>query len=174
MSKSIVIYFSQNDEYGIKDANKDNARIAAEAIKDAVRSDIFRVEFHSNHPKDVWYTSVGRMRKALKGDAPLKNYLDSVSKYDNIFICGPCWYGSYPAAIFSQLKRLKLDDKKVMCLVVHDGCNPRGCAEELERKYRRAIYGDSFIIENNEVVSSLREIKDWALKEIEDSVQDDY
>lgn len=168
MSNTIIIYFSQSDEYGIKDANKDNARVAAEAIRKVLGCDSFRVEFASNHPKDVWYTSRTRMKKALKGQAPLKDYLKSVKQYEHIFLCGPCWWGLYPAAIYSQLKKLNLDDKHIMCLVTHEGSNPGGCIEDIMHKYKNAIFGESFIVRDDEVITSLETIEQWALKEVEE------
>ena len=43
----------------------------------------------------------------------LKKYLSDISQYDNIIVAGPCWWGTYPCAVFSQLERLDFSGKKV-------------------------------------------------------------
>ncbi len=51
----------------------------------------------------------------------LKKYLDDISDYDHVFVCGPCWWGTYPVAVFTQLERLDFTGKKVMALMTHEG-----------------------------------------------------
>lgn len=51
----------------------------------------------------------------------LKAYLKDISGYDNIFICGPCWCGTYPMAVFSLIESLNFQGKNVMPLMTHEG-----------------------------------------------------
>ena len=37
-----------------------------------------------------------------KARPELKKYLDSIDGYDNIFVCGPCWWGTFPMGVFTQ------------------------------------------------------------------------
>lgn len=41
----------------------------------------------------------------------VEKYLKDISEYDNIFVCGPCWWGTYPVAVFTQLERLDFTGK---------------------------------------------------------------
>lgn len=38
--------------------------------------------------------------------------LNSIAEYENIFICGPCLWGTYPMAVFSLIKKLDFNGKK--------------------------------------------------------------
>ena len=43
----------------------------------------------------------------LQDSEQLQEYLDDISEYDNIVIAGPCWWGTYPCAVFTQLEKLR-------------------------------------------------------------------
>ncbi len=57
---------------------------------------------------------------------------------DNIFICGPCWWGTYPMAIFSLLEKLNLKDKNILPLMSHEGSGLGNSIRDL-RKYSNHI-----------------------------------
>lgn len=166
MSNTIVIYFSHsaNDRTfeGPTARAKGNTEIAAEAIRDALGCDIFRVELHDKYKGMAWYVNREILRKTMRGKIEAKHYIDSIHKYDNVFICGPCWWGTYPAVIFSQIKKLKFKGKKVMCLVTHEGIDPDGCIKDIQKKIRGAKFGSNFIILGVDVYTQLQRIIRWA------------
>lgn len=47
--------------------------------------------------------------------------MEDISDYDNIFVCGPCWWGTYPVAVFTQLERLDFTGKKVIPFMTNGG-----------------------------------------------------
>lgn len=166
MANTIVIYFSHsaNDATfnGPYVREKGNTQIAAEAIKDALSCDIFRVELSDKYKGMAWYTNKEKLRKTMSGKAvEVKKLLDSISEYANVFICGPCWWGSYPTAIFAQIKKLKFKGKRVMCLVTHEDSNPEGCLD-IQKKLRGAKFGRHFLVRGDEVHQRLPQIVHWA------------
>ena len=73
-------------------------------------------------------------------DLNLKKYLDSIDEYENIFICGPCWWGTYPMAVFTQLERLDWNGKKVIAVMTHEGSGLGSCERDLKKICTGAIF----------------------------------
>jgi hypothetical protein len=44
-----------------------------------------------------------------------------VDAYDNIVVAGPCWWGTYPCAVFTQLEKLDFTGKTVFPVMTHEG-----------------------------------------------------
>ena len=57
--------------------------------------------------------------------------------YDNIFVCGPCWWRTFPCALLGQLEKLDWTGKNVFALMTHEGSESTvaawgGAARELQ------------------------------------------
>lgn len=126
MSKNLIVYYSRRGENyvngNIVDLPKGNTEICAEYIQNAVGGDLFEVRTVDQYSAD--YTQcTEQVKQEFEANArpKLEKYLDDISEYDNVFILGPCWWGTYPMAVFSLLKRLNFKGKKVMALMTHEG-----------------------------------------------------
>ena len=103
MSKNLIIYYSrkgQNYVNGrIESLTKGNTEICAEFIQKAVGGDLFEVETVNGYSSDYHACTAEAKTEYENNTRPeLKAYLKDISGYDNIFICGPCWCGTYPMA----------------------------------------------------------------------------
>lgn len=60
------------------------------------------METVKEYAKD-YYECIEDAKKELHEQSrpELKEYLENLDDYDHIFICGPCWGGIFPMAIFS-------------------------------------------------------------------------
>ena len=106
----------------IVDLKKGNTEICAEFIQKAVGGDLFEVETVNDYSVNYHKCTEEASKELKENTRPeLKKYLEDISEYDNIFVCGPCWWGTYPAAVFTQLERLDFTGKKVMALMTHEG-----------------------------------------------------
>lgn len=116
MAKNLVIYYSRKGENyvdgSIKSIEKGNTEIVAEYIKEAIGADLFEVDTVKQYDAS-YMTCIEEAKKELHEDArpELKNYLEDISEYENIIVAGPCWWGTYPMAIFSQLDRLDFTER---------------------------------------------------------------
>lgn len=101
---------------------KGNTEVVAEFIQNAVGGDLFEVDTVKPYAADH-YACIEEAKQELNSQArpALKKYLDSIDGYDNIFVCGPCWWGTFPMAIFTQLEKLDFTGKKVMAVMTHEG-----------------------------------------------------
>ena len=92
----------------------------------------------------------------------LKNSLRSIAAYDNIFICGPCWWGTYPCAVFSQIERLDFAGKRVFPVMTHEGSGLGRGVRDLQRLCNGASFGEGLAVVGSRAAQSAQAIADWA------------
>jgi flavodoxin len=171
MAKNLILYYSRTGENyvngKIKKLAKGNTEICAEFIQDAVGGDLFEIQTEKPYAAD-YYACIDEAKKELQDDArpKLLEYLDSIEEYDNIFVCGPCWWGTYPMAIFSQLERLDFTGKKVMALMTHEGSGLGSCERDLKKLCRGASFGASMAVHGADADKSANAVAVWAKKSV--------
>lgn len=163
--KTLVIYYSRKGENyvngGLKKIEKGNTEIVAEFIRDTVGADLFEVDTVKPY-SDSYMTCIDEAKKELQSDArpEIKNTLSDISGYDNIVVAGPCWWGTYPMAIFTQLDKLDFTGKKVFPVMTHEGSGLASSAKDL-KKYCSDI-GEGLAIQGACASSSRSTVENWA------------
>lgn len=172
MANNLILYYSRKGENywngSIKNLAKGNTEIAAEFIQKAVGGDLFEVETVKPYSED-YYACTDEAKKELRENArpELKNYLDNIAAYDNIFVCGPCWWGTFPCAVFTQLERLDFTGKKVMALMTHEGSGLGSCERDLKKLCKGASFGRGIAIHGADAAGSEDKVASWAKQEAE-------
>lgn len=167
MAKNLIIYYSRTGENywngSIKNLDKGNTEIVAEFIQKAVGGDLFRVETVDSYAAD-YYKCIEEAQREFKANArpQLTKYLDTLDGYDNVFVCGPCWLGTFPMAIFSLLERLDFAGKKVMPVMTHEGSGLGNCERDLRRVCVGATFGRGLSVHGAEAAHAERGIEAWA------------
>jgi flavodoxin len=167
MANNLIIYYSRKGENyvsgSIKNLSKGNTEIVAEFIQDAVGGDLFEVDTVERYADD-YYACIDEAKKELNDNArpALQEYLDSIDKYDNIFVCGPCWWGTFPMAIFSQLERLDFTGKKVMAVMTHEGSGLGSCEQDLKKICTGASFGKGLAVHGADAAKSEGMVAAWA------------
>ena len=167
MSKNLVIYYSRKgNNYvngSIRNLKKGNTEIVAEYIADAVGADLFEVDTVRSYSED-YMTCTEEAKVDMRENArpELKQYLDSVDQYDNIVVAGPCWWGTYPYAIFSQLEKLDFSGKKVFPVMTHEGSGLAGSAQALKKYCKGAAVGNGLAIHGADAANSRNAVEKWA------------
>ncbi|MBQ3291893.1 MAG: NAD(P)H-dependent oxidoreductase [Mogibacterium sp.] len=171
MSINLVIFYSrrgQNYVGGqVVDLEKGNSEQIAEYISDAVNADTFEICTTKAYPED--YTAcTERAKKELRENARprLREYLDSLAGYENIFIVGPCWWGTYPMPVFSLLERLDFRNKRVMPVMTHEGSGMGSAEKDLKKFLKGAKIVKGVAIQGSKVSESEVFIKEWAVRNI--------
>ena len=166
MSKTLVIYYSRKgNNYvngSIKNLKKGNTEIVAEYIAEAVGADLFEVDTVKPYSAD-YMTCTEEAKDELRKNArpELKVYLDSVDQYDNIVIAGPCWWGTYPCAVFTQLEKLDFSGKNVFPVMTHEGSGLAGSAQALKKYCKGAVVGNGLAVHGADAVSSKNAVEKW-------------
>lgn len=167
MAKNLIIYYSRTGENywngGVKNISKGNTEIVAEFIQKAVGGDLFQVETVKEYAAD-YYACIDDAKAELREDArpELKKYLDDISEYDNIVVAGPCWWGTYPMAIFSQIDRLDFAGKKVFPVMTHEGSGQAGSAAALRKHCKGAEVGSGLAVHGADAARSENTVATWA------------
>lgn len=169
MSKNLILYYSRAGENyvngSIRNLAKGNTEICAEFIQKAVGGDLFEVR--TAEPYSADYTECTKQAKAEfqnQARPKLEKYLTEISEYENVFVCGPCWWGTFPMAIFSQLERLNFTGKKVMALMTHEGSGLGNSERDLKRLCSGATFGTSMAVHGSDAKNSEQAVSSWAKK----------
>ena len=167
MAKTLVIYYSRKgNNYvngSIHNLKKGNTEIVAEYIQKAVDADLFEVDTVKPYSAD-YMTCTEEAQRELRSNArpELKEYLNSIEQYDNIVVAGPCWWGTYSCAIFSQLEKLDFSGKKVFPVMTHEGSGLAGSAAALRKYCPGATVGNGLAIHGADAASSEATVERWA------------
>lgn len=171
MAKNLIVYYSRKGENyvngSIVDLKKGNTEICVEYIQKAVGGDLFEVETVEDYSKD-YQKCTEEARQELRENArpELKHYLENIDAYDNIFVCGPCWWGTYPVAVFSQLERLDFAGKKVMALMTHEGSGLGSSERDLRKICRGAVFGSGIAVHGADAGKAEQAVTEWAKKSV--------
>ncbi len=170
MTKNLIIFYSRRGENyvngTVKNLAKGNTRIVAEYIQKAVGGDLFEIETVKEYPAD-YHACTAEAKKELRENArpELKRCLDGIADYDNIIVCGPCWWGTYPCAVFTQLEKLDFTGKKVFAVMTHEGSGLGYCERDLKKICRGAAFGRGLAIHGAEAAGSEAAVASWARSE---------
>ena len=171
MAKNLIIYYSRKGENywngGFKDLKKGNTEIVAEYIQKAVGGDLFEVETVREYSPS-YMTCIEEAQEELREKArpELKRYLESIDEYDNVFVCGPCWWGTFPMAIFTQLEKLDWAGKKVMAVMTHEGSGLGGSERSLKEICKGASFGKGFSVAGHDAARSEAQVAAWAKSQV--------
>ena len=171
MAKNLIIYYSRKGENywngSIKNIAKGNTEIVAEFIQKAVGGDLFEVDTVKPYADD-YYVCIKKKKKELRENArpELKEYLEDISEYDNVFVCGPCWWGTFPMAIFTQLEKLDFTGKKVFAVMTHEGSGLGNCERDLKKLCTGATFGEGLAVHGADASKSESTVAAWAKKSV--------
>lgn len=157
--KNLIVYYSYEG----------NTEEISKAIKDVIKADVLRIA-----PKNEKKTK--SMLRFIKGGIQvygtkkieLEPYKVDISKYDNIFIGSPCWFGSYAPPINTFLNENKIKNKNIY-LFVCSGGNLRNTWSN----YEKALEGNNIISKLNliypiktDLEKANKEARNWALSNL--------
>lgn len=164
---TLVIYYSRKGENyvsgSLKNLNKGNTEIVAEFIRDATNADLFEIKTVKEYDKS-YMTCIEEAKAELRSNArpELARYLDNLDGFDNIVIAGPCWWGTYPMAVFTQLEKLDFTGKKVFPVMTHEGSGIAGAPDALKKYCKGAAVGAGLAVHGADAASSKYTVEKWA------------
>ena len=171
MARNLIIYYSRTGENyvrgKVKDLSKGNTEIVAEFIQKAVGGDLFEIETVREYSKDyMTCTEEAQEELRTKARPELKAYLDNISEYDNVFVCGPCWWGTFPMAVLTQLEKLDFAGKKVFAVMTHEGSGLGGSERMLKASCKGAMIGRGLAVHGADAAKSEATVAAWARKSV--------
>ena len=172
MAKNLVIFYSRkgsnyvNGE--IRNLPEGNTAVVARFIQQAVDADLFEIETVKDYPAD-YKACTEEAQKELMGNARpgLKQYLTDITDYEHIVVAGPCWWGTYPMAVVSQLEKLDFSGKHVFPVMTHEGSGQAGAPLALRKHCKGAVIGEGLAVRGAEADSSGETVARWAAKNLQ-------
>ncbi len=110
--KNLIIYYSYEG----------NTEKITEAIKEVINADVLKlIPKKEKKTKSLFRFVWGGMQVYMTKKPKLEPYKIDLSKYDNIFIGSPCWFGTYAPPINTFLSENKLEGKNIYLYVCNGG-----------------------------------------------------
>ena len=168
---SLIIYFSRRGENYVNgkivELERGNAEVLASYIQEATGADVFQVQPVKEYPADYTACTEEAKKELTKKARPeLKNYLDSLDGYSHVFVVGPCWWGTFPTPVFTQLERLDWKGRTVCILMTHEGSGLGNSERDLKKTCKGARFGKSLAVPGSCTKDSKAQVQDWAKKQI--------
>jgi len=167
MKNILIVYYSRKGQNywagSIKNLPKGNTAVAAEFIQKATGGDIFEIDTVNPYPED--YTACINQAKAelrSKARPEIKKYLDSIEKYDTIFVGFPNWWGTMPMCMFTFLEHYDFGGKTVIPFCTNEGSGMGSSEKDLKKVCKGADLKPGLSITGNRVNQMESQIKTWA------------
>lgn len=167
MANILTVYYSRKGQNywggSIKNLEKGNTEILAEAIQAAVGGDIFEVDTVKPYAED-YHTCAEEAAAELKANARprLKAYMESLDSYDTIFVGFPNWWGTMPMPVFSFLERYDLNGKRIIPFCTNEGSGMGRSERDLKSICTGARVEKGLAVRGTECPSFGRKAADWA------------
>ena len=169
MNKNLIIYYSRRGQNylsgDIVDLEVGNAERIVDYMTEAIDADVFEIETVKPYPEDYTQCTEVAKREIHENARPkLKSYLRNLDHYENVFIVGPCWWGTFPMPVFSQIEKLNFSGKKVFAVITHEGSGLGAAEKDLKKMCRGAKVGRGIAIQGSKVPEAQKFVMDWVKK----------
>ena len=159
--KSLIIYFSRADEnYSVGYIDKGNTEIVAEYVQELTNADMFKVEPLVPYAKD--YQTCIKEAKERIGNAPIKEVINDISKYEIIYIMSPVYWGTYAPEIETAIKDIDFTGKTIRVITTHEGSGVANVLKDVKRICKGAnVLDDAIAIVGSQAKESKSKIESW-------------
>lgn len=156
--KKLLVYYSYEG----------NTEALANTVKENIDCDILKLEPIKEKKSEGLFRFVwGGYQVYMNKTPKLKEYNIDLSKYTDIIIGTPCWFGTYAPPINTFIKENKLINKNIYIYVCNGG-NIRNTWDNFEKELKgnNIVSKIDFIYPiKNGIESSINKMNEW-LKEI--------
>ena len=164
--KSLVIYFSRNEENymndGIKNIEIGNTEIIANYIKDIIGADLFKVEPINEYPYNYKECcDLAKLELDTNFRPKVKKMLNNIDNYDVIYIGGPIWWGHYPCSLYTVLENLDFKGKIVKPFSTHEGSKLGSIMNDINRICIGSDIKEGLAILGSEARNSKEKLERW-------------
>ena len=165
--KSLVVFYSRKGENhmpgGIQVLEKGHTHYAAEFIATAVDADIFEIDTVKPYAANYRECCMEAVAEIKSGARPeIKGYVESISDYDTIFLCFPCWCGTAPMCVFTFLEHYDWTGKKIIPLCTNEGSGLANAPRDIAKACAGAVIGEGLSVKGHQVKDSEALIAAWA------------
>lgn len=154
--KNLIVYYSYEG----------NCEEISKELEKTLNADVLKlVPKKEKKTKSLFRFVWGGMQVYMTKKPELEPYNIDLSKYDNIIIGSPCWFGTYAPPINTFLSENKIIDKNIYLFV----CNG-GNLRNTWSNYEKALEGNKIVSKidfvypiKNGIDKAKEKARDWAL-----------
>jgi len=166
MEKILIAYFSRADENYFAGEMRyikiGNTEIAVRKIKNIIEADVFKIEMRNPY-SPVYKICIEEAKKDLqeKNRPELVTLPESISKYNNIILAYPNYWGTMPMAVFTFLEKFDFNGKTILPLCTNEGSGMGRSEKDIINICPGAIIKNGLSITGSDVENSESQIKNW-------------
>lgn len=157
--KNLIVYYSYEG----------NCEEISKTIQEVTSADVLKlVPKKEKKTKSLFRFVWGGMQVYMTKKPKLEHYDIDLSKYDNIFIGSPCWFGTYAPPINTFLSENRIKDKNIFLFVCNGG-NMRNTWKNYEEalKENKIVSKIDFVYPiKNGIEDAKKKAKEWALSSL--------
>ena len=152
--KNLIVYYSYEG----------NCEEISKAIQEVINADVLKlVPKKERKTKSLFRFVWGGMQVYMTKKPELEPYNIDLSKYDNIIIGSPCWFGTYAPPINTFLSDNKISNKNIYLFV----CNG-GNLRNTWKNYEEVLKGNTIVSKldlvypiKNGIIDAKNKAKEW-------------
>lgn len=154
--KNLIVYYSYEG----------NCEEISKAIQEVTNADVLKlIPKKEKKTKSLFRFVWGGMQVYMTKKPELEKYNVDLSKYDNIIIGSPCWFGTYAPPINTFLSENEIKDKNIFLFV----CNG-GNMRNTWKNYEETLKGNTIVSKidfvypiKNGIEDAKKKAKEWAI-----------
>lgn len=169
MSEKLIAFYSRADENYvnglIKTLKVGNTEVAAGIIKELTDADLFKIEQVTPYSKNYNECIAQAQDDQRKNARPeLKNYPETLDKYDVIYLGFPNYWSTMPMAVFTFLEHFDFSGKTIKPFCTHEGSGMGRSIGDIKMLCPSARIEKGLAIHGGSVERSRKDIENWIWK----------
>lgn len=165
MAKLVAFYSRADENYfggAMKYIEVGNTEKIANMIADITGADIYKIEQKIPYSAD-YKTCVAESRQDLQSDArpELANILESIEKYDEIYLGYPIYCGTMPMAVYTFLESFDFTGKVIHPFCTHEGSGLSSTESDVKKAAKGSNVARGLAIHGSSVDGAKTKLQEW-------------
>ena len=162
----LIAFFSRRDENYVNGVIKNleigNTEVAAGMIQKFTGADVFQIEPVQPYAKG-YNECIAEAQADQRRDArpELKCWLESIEKYDIIYLGFPNYWGTMPMAVFTFLEHYDFTGKTIRPFCTHEGSGMGSSVRDIKRLCPGAEVEAGLALHGGSIQRAEKDIQSW-------------
>ena len=165
MAKLVAFYSRADENYfggSMQYIEVGNTEKVAKMISEVTSADMYKIEQKIPYAAD-YNTCIAEAKKDLQTGArpELVNMIDSIDKYDEIYLGYPNYWGTMPMAVYTFLEAFDFTGKKIHPFCTHEGSGLSSTESDIKKTAQGAEVTKGLAINGSSVDGARSKVKGW-------------
>ncbi len=165
MAKLAAFYSRADENYfsgGCRYVTVGNTEKVAKMISELTGADLFKIVQKIPYAAD-YNTCIQQAKEDLQAKArpELVSALDSLDRYDEIYLGFPNYWGDMPMAVYTFLEKFDWNGKTIHPFCTHEGSGLSGTEGKIQRVCKGAVVTKGLAIQGSSVDNAGTAVEKW-------------